>query len=251
VTSARIIVLATLAALGVSCRSGPPPAIDPVLAERVPAAATVLGGADLERVRSSHLYQELPPAARAFLETLSGAHSVLVASDGGNLLVLTRGDFKKAPPGATLLGQGLAAAGSPDWVRAAASRHVGDRNGLLAHAEPLAAMADMWMVAAGSANLPFTGNGENAGRLLHATEYATLTARLTDRVSLAIVGMCRGPDSARRVEETVRSYATLGAAGEARQPAVSGLLRRIQVSRDGSAVRVTLVARADELKAFF
>lgn len=242
-----------MAALGVSCRSGPPPAIDPALATRVPAAATILAGVNLERVRRSPLHRELPPAALAFLEALGGARSVLVASDGGNLLVLTRGDFRQAPPGATLLGPGLAAAGSPDWVRAAASQPApgAGTNGLLERAEPLAAAADIWMVAAGSANLPLTGNGENVARLLHATEYVTLTARLTDQVALEIVGMCRGPESARRLEETARSYAMLGAAGTAHEPVTSGLLRRIQVGRDDRAVHVTLVAQAAELRAFF
>jgi hypothetical protein len=254
VPSARISVLAALAAFGLSCRSGPPPAIDPALAACVPAAATILAGANLDRLRTSPLHRQLPPAALAFLESLGGAGSVLVASDGGNYLVLTRGDFRRAPPGATLLGQGLAAVGSPDWLRAAASRHgrpAAATNGLLARAEPLAAAAEIWIAAAGNANLPLSGNGENLNRLLHATQYATLTVRLTDQVSLDVVGMCSGPEPARHLEETVRAFVTLGAAGTARQPAVSGLLRRIRVTRDGRVVYVTLVAQAAELKPFF
>lgn len=252
--SSRIIILAALAASGFSCRSGPPPAIDSALTACVPAAATILAGVNLERVRASPLHQELPPAALAFLESLGGARSVLVASDGGNYLALTRGDFREAPAGGTLLGRGLAAVGSPGWVRAAASQYgrgTAAKNGLLARAEPLAAAAEIWMTAAGTANLPVSGNGGNLNTLLHATEYATLTVRLTNRVSLDVVGMCRGPEPARQLEETVRAMVTLGAAGTARQPAISSLLRRIRVSREDRAVHLTLVAQAAELKPFF
>ncbi len=219
----------------------------------MPAAATILAGVNLERLRTSPLRQQLPPEALAFLASLGEARTVLVASDGANYLALTRGDFREPPAGATLLGKGLAAAGSPDWLRSAASAHghPAAANTLLARAEPLAGAADIWIAAAGNANLPVSGNGENLNRLLHSTEYATLTARLTDRVSLDVVGMCRGPEPARHLEETVRAFVTLGAAGTRRQPAVAGLLRRIRISRDDSAVHVTLVAQAAELRALF
>lgn len=222
------------------------------MAGRVPSAATILAGVNLDRVLASPLRQQLPPAALAFLESLTGARAVLVASDGGRYLVLTRGDFRQAPAGATLLAPGVAAAGSSDWLSAAVSRHNGGAaNALLARAEPAAATGDIWLVAAGSATFPLSGNGDNVNRLLHATQYSTLSVRLTDQVSLDAVGVCRDPESARHVEETARAWVTLGAAGAARQSAVSGLLRRIQVSRADRAVHVTLVAQASELKAFF
>jgi hypothetical protein len=219
----------------------------------VPAAATILAGVNLERLRTSPLRQQLPPEALEFLASLGEARTVLVASDGANYLALTRGGFREAPAGATLLGKGLAAAGSPAWLRAAESPHgrpAAASNGLLARAEPLARAADIWIAAAGNANLPVSGNGENLNRLLHSTEYATLTVRLTDQVSLDAVGMCRGPEPARHLEETVRAFLTLGAAGTGRQPALSSLLRRIRISRDDRTVHVTLVAQAAELRAF-
>jgi hypothetical protein len=252
VPPARISILAALAALGVSCHSGPPPAIDHALAASVPAGATILAGVNLDRVRASPLHLQLPPAILAFLESISGARSVLAASDGTNYLVLTRGDFRQAPSGTTLLGQGLAAVGSSDWLRAAASQHGrSGPNGLLARAEPIAAAADIWMAAAGSANLPVSGNGENLNRLLHQTEFTTLTIRLTDNVTIDATGMCRGPEAALHLEETVRAIVTLGAAGTARQPALSGLLRRIRVTRDGRVVHLTLEAQAAELQTVF
>jgi len=216
----------------------------------MPAGASILAGVNLERVRASPLRHQFPPTAVAFLDSLGAAQSALIASDGGNYLVLTRGDFKQAPLGSTLLGPGLSALGSPDWVRAANAPHNpdGPRNALIPHAEPVAASADIWMAVAGNANLPVSGNGENLNRLLHDTEYATLSVRLNDGVSIELVGMCGGPEPARHLEETVRSFVMLGAASTARQPAVSGLLRRIQVTRADRAVHVTLAAQAAELE---
>ena len=251
--SARTTVLIALAALGVSCRSGPPPAIDPSLAERVPPGAVILAGVNLGRVRASPFHRQLPPAALAVLESLSAADSVLAASDGAQYLVLSRGSFRQPPAGGTLLGPGLAAAGSPDWLRAASPQRRGSTgaNALLERAEPLAATADIWMAAAGNANLPVSGNGENLNRLLHSTEYATLTVRLTGQITLEVVGVCRNSESARHLEETVRAFITLGAAASAHQPELSGLLRRIRLTREDRAVHLALVAQAEELRSAF
>jgi len=65
------------------------------------------------------------------------------------------------------------------------------------------------------------------------------------------VGVCSGPESARHLEETARALITLGAAGSARQPALSGLLRRIRLTREDRAVHLTLVAQAAEVKTAF
>ena len=241
---ARIVFLAALLALGVSCRSGPPPAIDPALAASVPPGATILAGVHLDRVRASPLYRQLPAAASGFLDSLGQARSVLVASDGVRYLALTTGEV---PPGFTALGPGVGGTGSPDWLRAASTRGNTVTNALLAPAGPVAASADIWLAAAGRANLPLSGNGENLNNLLHSTQYATLSVRLTDGVALQVVGLCPGPEPARHLEETVRAFIGIGAGASARQPGISGLLRRIRVTRDGSAVHVVLFAQAAEL----
>lgn len=238
-----------MAALGISCRSGPAPAIDPALAALVPPEATILAGVDLERVRSSPLRQQFPPAALAFLDSLAAARSALVASDGSNYLILTRGDFREAPKGTVLLAKGLAGAGSPAWLYAGAARHSGVSNALLARAESVAVSTDIWIAAAGNANLPVSGNGENLNNLLHSTQYATLSARLTDKLALEVIGTCSAPEPARHLEETVRAFVGIGAGVTARQPELSGLLRRIRVTRDGRAVHVTLAVPAAELQA--
>jgi hypothetical protein len=251
VAPAYIAVLLALAATGISCRSGPPHAIDPALAECVPPGATILAGVNLVRLRASPLHRQLPPAALAFLAPLDEANALLVASDGTNYLAVTHGSFRQAPSGATLLTPGLAAAGSTGWLRAAESRqhgHGGGATPLLERAGPVAAASDIWMVAAGNADLPLSGNGDNLNRLLHATEYATLSVRLTDRIDLEVVGVCRGPGPARQLEETVRAFLTLSAAGTARQPGISGLLRRVRLSRNDRAIHLALEAQPAELE---
>jgi hypothetical protein len=249
---ARFAPLLALAALGVSCHSGPPPAIDPAAASAIPPGAQILAGVDLGRLRASPLHQQMPPAAMAFLEALRDADSLLAASQGSDYLVVARGSFRQAPAGFTLLAPSLAAAGSPAWLRAAAAQHRSGATGspaLLERAEPLAAASAMWMVAAGSATLPVSGNGENVNRLLHTTQYATLSVRLGNDIALDATGMCDTPDSARRLEETVRAFATLGSAASARQqPAVADLLKRLRITRDDRAVHLSLPVEAGDLE---
>lgn len=249
--SARFTALLVLATLGVSCRSSPPPDIERKLAAWVPSGAIALAGVNLNGLRASPLRQQLPPAATAFLEPLSDADSMLLASSGSDYLLLSGGSFRQAPSGSTLVAPGVAAAGSPPWLRAAVAQH---RSGskvasaLWEHAEPLAAASEIWIVAAGTANLPVTGNAENLNRLLHTTEYSTLSLRLTNSMAFEIVGMCATPESARHLEETLRAILTLGAAGSARQPALASLLKRIRIRREERAVHLNLLAEPADLQ---
>lgn len=247
------LVLA-LASLGVSCRSGPPPAIDPAAAAAIPPGAVILAGVDLGRLRASPMSRQLPPAAMAFLAPFRDADSLLAASNGSDYLVVSRGSFRQAPAGATLLAPGLAAAGSPAWLRAAAAQHRSGATGapaLLERAEPLAAASEIWIIAAGSATLPVSGNAGNLNRLLHTTQYATLSVQLTNGMALEAMGICATPDSARHLEETVRAFVTVGAAASAHQPAVAGLLKRIRISRDDRAVHLNLPAQPADLEQIF
>ena len=224
------------------------------MAACVPPSALILAGIHLDRLRASPLKQQLPPAALAFLEPLREADSLLIASNGKDYLALSRGTFRQAPSGGTRLGPGLAAAGSPNWLRAAAEQRRSGAAGtapLLAQAEPLARTSEIWMVVAGNATLPLTGNGENLNRLLHATRYTTLTLRLTDKVALDAVGMCSTPESARNLEGTVRAFITLGTAASARQTAVAGMLKRIRTTCEDRAVHLSLSVDAAELEQLF
>jgi len=242
VSPARISIAATLTLLGGACRSGPPAAIDPALAALVPPAATILAGVNLAHLRASRIRPQFPTAAKALLDSLGSAQSVLIASDGAKYLVLTRG---ATLAGATSLSGGVAGAGSPDWLGA----RTAGKNTLLPQAETLAATADIWVVAAGNANLPVGGNGENLNNLLHATQYTTLIVRLDDRVALEAIGTCSADLAARHLEETVRAFIGIGAGATARQPDLSGVLRRVRVTRDGRAVHVTLAIEAAQLTA--
>lgn len=245
-----------LVSLGAGCRSGPPPAIDPAVAACVPPGAAVLAGIDLVRLRSSPLQQQLPPAATALLEPLRQADSLLVAANGSDYLAVSRGSFRQAPAGATLLAPGLAAAGTSAWLRAAAQRARQRSEGagtsaLLERAEPLAAAGEIWIVAAGSATLPVSGNAANLNSLLHTTEYATLSIRSANGIALDAAGVCGTSDAARRLEGTLRAFASLGAAANKRQPSVAALLKRIQISREDSAVHLALQAQPADLAELF
>jgi hypothetical protein len=250
----RFTSVLALAALGVCCHSGPPPAIDPTAAASVPPGAVIVAGINLGRLRSSPLHQQLPPAALALLEPLRTADSLLFASSGSDYIAISRGSFRQAPAGATLLEPGLAAAGSPGWLRAATARQrsaATGPNALLERAEPLAKASAIWMVVAGSATLPVSGNAQNLNSLLHTTQYATLSVQLANSVTLAATGECGTPGAARHLEETLRAFVSLGSAGSAHQPAVASLLRRIQVSREDSVVRLNLQAQPADLDLLF
>jgi hypothetical protein len=247
VPSARFTALAALAALGVSCSSGPPPAIDPTVAARVPSSTLILGGVNLHRLRASPLYRQLPPSAALFLQPLKDADSLLVASNGIDYLALTHGGFREAPPGETLLAPGVAAAGSSGWLAAAAKPRSTPRPAVLDRAEPLAASSEIWMVVAGGATLPLTGNAENINRLLHSTQYTTLSIRLIDNLAIEMVGVCTTADAAQQLEGTVRAMVNLAAAAEAHQAALAGLLKRIRITREDRAVHLRLSADAGEL----
>jgi hypothetical protein len=243
---AQLAAVLALAAFATGCHGAPPPAIDRAMASCLPPDTVILGGVDCQRLRASPVYPKLPAAAAALLEPLRPATYLLLASNGRDYLAIGRGPFGQAPPGATLLAPDLAAAGSPDAVRAATARHRRGVTGaaLVALAEKLASGREIWIVAMGNATLPVSGNAENLNRLLHATEYATLAVRVTDGIEAEATGVCGTAEAARRLEEELRAMASIAAAAEARQPAIAAQLRAIQVSREERTVRVDLRADA-------
>ncbi len=186
----------------------------------------------------------------ALVEPLRPAGYTIFASDGTNLLAISRGPFRQAPPGATLLAADLAIAGSSDFVSAATTQH---RTGtiaaadLLARAQPLAAAHAIWIVVRGSVTLPLTGNLANLNRLLHSTEYTTVAADLREPIAIEIAGICRTPDAGRELEQSLRAMLSLAAAAAARQPALAAMLHGIQIQRDERTVHVTLSTGTDAL----
>jgi hypothetical protein len=244
----RFLAIAALAALSVACHSGPPAAIDPKVSAYIPSSATILAGVNLRQLRTSPFYGQLPPAVSIFLEPLKDADSLLIASDGKDYLVLSRGAFRQTPAGTTLMAPGVAATGTPGWLEAAVSHSSGSAgSALLERAQTVAAGNEIWMVAAGGANLPVSGNAGNLNRLLHDTQYTTLTVRFAERLQLDATGVCASADAARQLQGTVQAFVTLGAAATKRQPQVVGLLKRIQVLLDANSVHVKLSADTADL----
>ncbi len=223
----------------VSCRTAvTPPAIDPAMAARVPAGTIALAGLNLDQLRASPLYAQLPRAMVALVEPFRGARSLLAAFSGKDLLVIASGAFVEAPAGTTLVAPGLALAGSSESVRAAEAGHKAPE--LLAQAESVAPGNQIWIVTSGDVTLPLTGNAANVNRMLRNMEFAAVTVRAPSAVEFAIAARGRTPDAARRFEETLRAALTMAAVAEAKQSDLAAIFRSIQVSREDRTVHAAL-----------
>ena len=224
------------------------------MASCVPPSTTLLAGADLVRLRSSTLYSKLPAAATALLDQLGEAQSLLLASDGRNLLTIARGRFHQSPPGAIPLARDLMISGTPDFLAAAQAGHKAGRPGapgLLAYAQTVAPGLQIWIVAQGGVALPLTGNAANLNRLLRDCENAALAVKVDSKVQLLFTALGRTSDAAKTVENTLRATITLAAAAESRHPEMVALLHAIELSRDGRSVRARLSATPDQLQSLW
>jgi hypothetical protein len=246
---AGFAALVALAAAGISCRSIDAPAgVGRDMASSIPADTLVVAGLNLDELRASPLYPKLPPGARALAEPLRDAGYLLLASNGKDIVAIARGRFREAPPGATLVVPGLAAAGSPDSVRAAIAQHKTGRSGapdLLARAASLADGKQIWMVARGGVPLPVAGNAANLNRLLRDTEYATIAARIGSGIEIEATAVGRTTEAGREFEENLRAILSLTAAANARQPDLVALIRSVQIRREDRTVRATLAGGPD------
>lgn len=246
------IALAAAVWLGASCsrQAGPRPPIDTAMTACVPPGATLLAGIDLVRLRASPLYSRLPRPVAALMEPLGEARSLLVASDGRNLLVIARGLFRQAPAGATLVGDGLVFEGTPEWASAAAAQHRTGKPGapvLVSDAAGVAANP-IWVAALGGRPLPLSGNAANLNRLLRAADHALIGVELDGQVRIQATVVGRTADAARQVEETLRASITMTAAAESRHGDVVRLLQAIQLSRDDRTVRAALSASLEQVE---
>ena len=246
---ARRAAFVALAAAAISCRSIHAPAgVGRDMTSSIPADTLLLAGLDLDQLRASPLYPKLPPAARALAEPLRDAGYLLLASNGKDLLSITRGRFREAPPGATLVAPGLAAAGSPGSVRAAIAQHKTGREGapgLLALATAVAGGKQIWVVARGGVPLPVAGNAANLNRLLRDTEYAAIGARIGSRIEIEATAVGRTAEAGREFEESLRAILSLTAAANARQPDLVALIHSVLIRRQDRTVRVALSAGPD------
>jgi hypothetical protein len=249
----RRAALVALAAAAISCRSlNAPASLGRDMASYIPADTLLLAGFDLDAIRASPLYPKLPPAVRALAEPLRDAGYLLLASNGKNLLYLARGRFREAPPGATLVAPGLAAAGSPDSVRAAIAQHKTGRNGapgLLARAAYVAFGRQIWMVARGGVPLPVAGNAANLNRLLRDMEYAAIAARMGSQIEIEATAAGRTAEAGREFEERLRAILSLTAAANTRRPDLVALIHSVLIRRNDRTVSVALSAGPDAVRS--
>jgi hypothetical protein len=245
------ILSAALIAPWTACHTlAPHPAVDPALASCIPPDTLALAGVNLEALRASALYRELPPGAAALLQPLRDASYLLLAYNGKDALAVARGPFREPPPGAVLLANGLAAFGSAEAIRAATAQRKTGRTGapwLLDHAAGAATGNQIWAIAQGGVAFPLTGDAANLNRFLSFADYATIGIRLDSGVRIDALGAGRNPESAQRLEETLRAFVTLAAAGASRDRALAALLHAVQIRRDGLMVRAAVEATPEQI----
>jgi hypothetical protein len=163
--------------------------------------------------------------------------------DGKDLLVIARGHFPPAPPGAVLAGHGLVLAGSPNAIKAAEQKHSRGSGGpsrLLERAGPLR-NAPIWAVIRGDARLPLHGNSTNLARALEYTEYTVVSARWESGVYLSLTGYCTTAKRAQELEESLRAMATL-AQKTVRAGDLKATLESIRIDRQETKVLVSFTA---------
>ncbi len=207
----------------------------------MPASAIAIAGVNLDQLRASPLYAKLPPAASAFLEPFRGAHSLLIAYTGAELLTIARG----VVTGATQAAPDLALLGSPGLIAAASAPHPAPA--ILAAAETVAAGHPIWIAVRGGAPLPLEGNLANANNLVTLAESVTLSLALRDAVDLELTARCPSPAAAAEFERRLRALLSLAAAANARQSEIAALLRSVQLRRDEGTVHAALSAPPEAL----
>jgi len=247
---AAVLASALLAGV-VSCRHGPPSAIPTDLVSCIPPGALALAGANLDALRASSLFPHLPASALDFLKPLEGASHLLTVFNGADILLAARGHFREAAPGATLAGSDLMLSGSPALIQAALAQRrsgVPASKDLVVQASNAAAGHALWIVTRGSVPFPLSGDAANLNRLLRNAQFATAGLRIEARAQIDFTAQCAAPDTARELEETLRAFLSLSAAGLARrQPELAAVLRAANVQRDGGIVRASIAAQADSI----
>ena len=221
-TGSAFCLLALLS--GVGC--APAHREGPALAAYIPPGTDAVAYADLGRLRNTAIYAKLP-----IPEQLRDASAVIAILKGGDWAVAGQGNFRQVPAGATLIAPDVAAAGSPDLLRAMAKKPDGGTD-LLSHTPR---DVPVWLVALGRATLPVTGNLGNLNRLLHQAEYTAIGLRISNRVEVDAAAQCATEAQARHLEENLRALGSL-----ARVEAFS-------VTREDAAVHVTAALPIESL----
>jgi hypothetical protein len=231
----RLPAAAVLVCYAVGC--GPHPAAD--MTSCVPEGTTVLGSLDLDHLRASPLYRQLPPAAVALAQGYQGAQRLLAAWNGSDVIMIIRGTSS----GATTVAPNLAVSGSDQMIRAAVSQYRTGKTGspgLVDYAARVAGRSPIWIAARGGVTLPLAGNARNLNRLFRDLEYASLTIDLTSALELRINASGRTEQAAREFEENLRGFLSLASAAENRRPDIAKLLDSVQIRRQGASASASL-----------
>ncbi len=226
-----------------------PAAVDAALSSCLDRETLAVAGVNLDRLRASSLYAKLPAASSAVLEPLRAASYLLVAYDGTEFLAAAQGRFREAPAGSELLGDGIAVFGSTAALKRAKAQHAVGRTGAGWLLERAAGVSNnpVWVAARGGVTFPLTGNATNLNRLLRLAEYETVALKLGPVVELEAAAAGHNPENARNLEETLRGFFSLAAAGVAHEPDLAALLRSAQVRREGADVTASLRATSEQV----
>lgn len=219
------------------------------MAACIPSDTVALAGVHLDAVRASPLFRQFGSGVATLLEPVRDASYVLLAYNGKDLLLIARGTFRAVPAGAVLLKPTIALAGTATAIGAATAQHAKGVPGapaLTADAQSIAGQA-VWAAVQGGVPLPLTGNLANLNRLLAYTDYITLTAALNSTLALHAAGVCRSPDAAQRLEETVRGLTAL-ASTASRNRDLSALLGSVRLDRDGNTLHADLTTGPEALQ---
>ncbi len=219
---------------------------DSELASCIPSDTVVLAGVQLDQIRSTPAFAPLLGQLPAIADT----SNLIIAYNGRSVLFLGKGRYRAAPPGATLIAQGIAASGAPESIQAATTQHRSGASGaprLLEIARGTASGRPIWMVAQGGITLPFSGNAENLNRILRLTQYITVTAQADSRMQIDASLVGRNANAARQLEESLRAILSIASAASTHQAEMESTLKSIRIDRDDLTVHASASTTTDAL----
>jgi hypothetical protein len=220
------------------------------MANCLPPGTVAVGGVWLDQVRSGPLSQALPAAWLTATEPFQQASQAWVAYDGKEPLVIAAGRFPVAPPGAVLVGHGLALAGSSSAVRAAKEQRASGRTGSATLIEKASRLRNepIWAVARGDAPVHLPGNTANLERALRFTDYAAASVAWDSAaVRMRLVGYCPTKERAQELEESLRAMVTLGRKA-VRAGGLKAALESVRIERQESTVLASLTAAPEVVR---
>jgi hypothetical protein len=235
-------------ALGVACKVGGQPQVDPGMASYVASDTVALAAVDLDRLRASPFLNGMGGSARDLFERYGNASKLLIAWNARDLAIVERGLFKTLPMDATIVEPGLAVAGSPSGVAAAVAQHKTGRtgaSGLIDYGSAIGGRCAVWLAARGGTALPLSGNLANLNVLLDDADNASAALDLGEQATLRFAARGRSAAAAARLEERLRGFLSLATAAETRRPEVARLIGAAQIARNGREVTASLSASPD------